>query len=33
VRAIVKDHSSVKSGPVKRMIACVIGIGFQCLLR
>jgi hypothetical protein len=33
VRAIVRDHSRPERGPVKRMIACVIGIGFQCLLR
>ena len=33
VRAIVKDHSKASAGAVKRMIACVIGIGFQCLLR
>ena len=33
VREIVKDHSTAKAGVVKRMIACVIGISFQCLLR
>jgi len=33
VRKILKLWGSKKQGPVRRMMACVVGMGFQCLLR